>query len=86
MDVDRKPILVKIRIGARFAFFILSKSLHELNELCFKIFSFCATMLNVCKIKKREAPFFRVQRLFPDQLNCAQDEVEKSSLEKSIFL
>ena len=70
MDVNRKPILVKTRIDARFAFFILSKSLHELNELCFKIFSFCATMLNVCKIKKREAPFFRVQRICPNRPNC----------------
>ena len=68
-------------IYARFAFFILSKSLHELNELCFKIFSFCATMffwfsmLNVRKIKNREAPFFCVQRICPDWLNCATSQL-----------
>ena len=54
MDVDRKPLLVKIRREARLAFLMWSKSMHVLNELGFKIFSFCSSisfwfsMLNVC--------------------------------------
>ena len=36
--VDRKPSLVKIRSEGRFAIFILSKSMHVFNELCFKVF------------------------------------------------
>ena len=44
MDVDRKPILVKITSQARFVFFIWFKTMHVLKELCFKIFSVCSSM------------------------------------------
>ena len=39
-------------------------------------------MLNVCKIEKREAPFFRVQRICPDRLNCDLEETMKGTTEK----
>ena len=87
MDVDRKPLLVKIRREARLAFLMWSKSMHVLNELGFKIFSFCSSisfwfsMLNLCTIQLMRGSIFSCPMYLsrPAQLceeSCRLDQIQ----------